>query len=403
VNKLTEQLPEIISAAAQSYLGILALLSVVLSVLAYFFFAGASEKVKVGIFVLLFLGVVCFGAAMFRAAPKTTEAAQPRPPTDTPSQPASSPVPSVSTEKNNPPATTNIGVEIHGEKPVVRKTEVQVNKGTGVQFGRDSIGAVLEGSKVTVGTEQVDKSIEKGEIKGGGEQKELNKNEESPSRSDPKDTNKRSSTTEDLGVVINGQTPVVSNNTVVGGGIENHAFGAFIKNNAISTGGGGGAALYDLGQATVISNNVAISPDRLRERESPYFEGCEKPSGSMEGKIEARERPRTYRELSTDELSKKGVTMAGALRGLASEMKRGEKLTWWPKQDFQKRYESHYKSDVLLLRAEMLRRLPERSCLSQEMRSLYLTFNPVVAQQVEEFASMLEKLAKLLPNSLSND
>ena len=66
MDKLIEHLPEIINAAAQSPLGTLALLSVALSVLAYFFFAKASEKVKVGIFVLLFLGVLGFGGAMFR-------------------------------------------------------------------------------------------------------------------------------------------------------------------------------------------------------------------------------------------------------------------------------------------------------------------------------------------------
>ena len=68
MDSLTANLPEIIAAAAQSYLGILALLSVALSVLAYFFFASASEKVKVGIFVMLFLGVVGFSVAMFRSA-----------------------------------------------------------------------------------------------------------------------------------------------------------------------------------------------------------------------------------------------------------------------------------------------------------------------------------------------
>lgn len=74
MDKLIEQLPEIITAAAQSYLGILALLSVALAVLAYFFFASASEKVKVGIFVLLFLGVAGFAAALFRAAPTPADA-----------------------------------------------------------------------------------------------------------------------------------------------------------------------------------------------------------------------------------------------------------------------------------------------------------------------------------------
>ena len=68
MDKLIERLPDIINAAAQSNLGILALLSVALSVLAYFFFANASEKIKVSIFVLLFLGVLGFGVAMFRAS-----------------------------------------------------------------------------------------------------------------------------------------------------------------------------------------------------------------------------------------------------------------------------------------------------------------------------------------------
>jgi hypothetical protein len=65
---ITTRLPEIITAAAQSYLGILALLSVALSLLAYFFFAKASEKVRVGIFVMLFVGVIAFGVAMFRVS-----------------------------------------------------------------------------------------------------------------------------------------------------------------------------------------------------------------------------------------------------------------------------------------------------------------------------------------------
>jgi hypothetical protein len=65
MSDLSANLPQIISAAAQSPLGILALLSLALSVLAYFFFANASEKVKVGIFGMLFVGVAGFGAAMF--------------------------------------------------------------------------------------------------------------------------------------------------------------------------------------------------------------------------------------------------------------------------------------------------------------------------------------------------
>jgi hypothetical protein len=74
MDSLVEHLPQIITAAAQSPLGILALLSVALAVLAYFFFATASEKIKVGIFVLLFLGVAGFAAALFRAAPTPADA-----------------------------------------------------------------------------------------------------------------------------------------------------------------------------------------------------------------------------------------------------------------------------------------------------------------------------------------
>lgn len=77
MDKLFERLPDIISAAAQSNLGMLALLSVALSLLAYFFFARASEKARVGVFVLLFLGVLGFGAAMFRASPEARTSAPP--------------------------------------------------------------------------------------------------------------------------------------------------------------------------------------------------------------------------------------------------------------------------------------------------------------------------------------
>jgi hypothetical protein len=71
MDKLIEGIPAIITSAAQSYLGILALLSIALSVLAYFFFAKSAVKVRVWIFVLLFLGVCGFGAAMFRVADDT--------------------------------------------------------------------------------------------------------------------------------------------------------------------------------------------------------------------------------------------------------------------------------------------------------------------------------------------
>ena len=81
---LFKSLPDIIKAAAQSQLGILALLAVAISLLAYAFFAKASEKSRLGVFALLFLGVVGFAVAMFRAAPDPAAppaADAPRPPT----------------------------------------------------------------------------------------------------------------------------------------------------------------------------------------------------------------------------------------------------------------------------------------------------------------------------------
>ncbi len=70
MDSLAQQLPQIIAAAAQSELGILALLVVALAALAYVFFARASERARLGVFVLLFAGVVGFAAAMFQAAPR---------------------------------------------------------------------------------------------------------------------------------------------------------------------------------------------------------------------------------------------------------------------------------------------------------------------------------------------
>ncbi|MBB3181955.1 hypothetical protein [Variovorax sp. Sphag1AA] len=66
MDQLFKSLPDIIKAAAQSRLGILALLVVALSILAYVFFAKATVKVRVGIFVLLFAGVLGFGVAVLR-------------------------------------------------------------------------------------------------------------------------------------------------------------------------------------------------------------------------------------------------------------------------------------------------------------------------------------------------
>lgn len=67
MEKIAEHIPDIIKAAAQSQLGILALLCLLLAFLAYVFFSKSSEKAKLGVFFFLFLGVVGFGIAMFNS------------------------------------------------------------------------------------------------------------------------------------------------------------------------------------------------------------------------------------------------------------------------------------------------------------------------------------------------
>jgi len=69
LSKLIDKAPEIIQEAAKSPLGLFALMIIGLSVLATIFFAKASVRVRVWMFVLMFAGVALFGATMVRTAP----------------------------------------------------------------------------------------------------------------------------------------------------------------------------------------------------------------------------------------------------------------------------------------------------------------------------------------------
>jgi hypothetical protein len=64
VDELIKNLPEIIKQSATSTLGILALMIIGLAILALFFFRTASERTRIIIFVVLFIGVAAFGAAV---------------------------------------------------------------------------------------------------------------------------------------------------------------------------------------------------------------------------------------------------------------------------------------------------------------------------------------------------
>ncbi|MEJ2706553.1 MAG: NUDIX domain-containing protein [Anaerolineales bacterium] len=68
MNNLFEKAPEIIREAAQSALGILALVVLLISILALAFFSSASEGVRVAIFVLIFLGAGLFVVSVLRLA-----------------------------------------------------------------------------------------------------------------------------------------------------------------------------------------------------------------------------------------------------------------------------------------------------------------------------------------------
>jgi hypothetical protein len=64
MDELIRKAPEIIEAAAKSPLGILALMILALAVAGFFFFRGASELTRIGIYVLMFVGVAAFGGAV---------------------------------------------------------------------------------------------------------------------------------------------------------------------------------------------------------------------------------------------------------------------------------------------------------------------------------------------------
>jgi 8-oxo-dGTP pyrophosphatase MutT (NUDIX family) len=68
MNYLIENAPKIIREAAQSTLGILALVVLLISILALAFFSRASEGVRVAIFVLIFLGAGLFVISVLRMA-----------------------------------------------------------------------------------------------------------------------------------------------------------------------------------------------------------------------------------------------------------------------------------------------------------------------------------------------
>lgn len=66
---VVQHVPSIIEQAAKSPLGLFALMVIALSVLGFVFFRDASERTRIAMFVLLFVGVASFGVAAMRVTP----------------------------------------------------------------------------------------------------------------------------------------------------------------------------------------------------------------------------------------------------------------------------------------------------------------------------------------------
>ncbi len=69
---VVQHIPAIIEQAAKSPLGLFALMVIALSALGFVFFRDASERTRIGMFVMLFVGVVSFGVAAMRIPPGVT-------------------------------------------------------------------------------------------------------------------------------------------------------------------------------------------------------------------------------------------------------------------------------------------------------------------------------------------
>lgn len=101
-----EHVAEIIKAAAASGLGIIALMVIALSALAFLFFKGAGAKVRVPIFLVLFCGFAAFGAAYMIEAGKSNDShPTPTPTPATPTPTLATPTPATPTPTPSPTQT----------------------------------------------------------------------------------------------------------------------------------------------------------------------------------------------------------------------------------------------------------------------------------------------------------
>ncbi len=157
--------PSVIEAAAQSPLGILALLILTVGVIAYLFFQKSSDRVKVVIFSMIFVGMAGFGLVILvQAAPtpspgdgpertvgRSTEALRedrPTPEADRPAQagpPAARPL--VDVEEPEPARRTEISLAYLGDLySCGLQLQVRIGDQTAVPQGNSfRMSGVLEG------------------------------------------------------------------------------------------------------------------------------------------------------------------------------------------------------------------------------------------------------------------
>jgi len=117
-------LPEIIRAAAETALGIVALMVIAISILAYFFFKHADEKVRIGIFIILVGGVGAFSWAVLSKSKEDIYRATPLE--------KNSPIPDVANEDTQPSKAAYDQVPQHDnedtppEKPMNDQTQLKL-------------------------------------------------------------------------------------------------------------------------------------------------------------------------------------------------------------------------------------------------------------------------------------
>jgi hypothetical protein len=136
MKNLIETSPAIIKEAAQSELGILALMVIALGAVGYIFFRKAREKARLAVFTALFVGVAAFAAAVVRVRSNTPPATASTPTVTSPAAGASPSAATVVEQKtggDNSPAVSGVGGDVNfsvGTSNTSQATQSSANAST---------------------------------------------------------------------------------------------------------------------------------------------------------------------------------------------------------------------------------------------------------------------------------